>query len=82
VLAISIFPLIYSLTTGFLSYCLIPPLPPRVVWLGNYASLLQEPRFWNAILTTTLIALGPSGCRTRSDSRWRWPSTRVCPAAV
>ena len=37
VLAISIFPLIYSLTTSFLSYRLIPPIPPRVVWLGNYA---------------------------------------------
>jgi multiple sugar transport system permease protein len=57
VLAISIFPLIYSLTTSFLSYRLIPPMPPRVVWLGNYVSLLQEPRFWNAILTTTLIAV-------------------------
>jgi multiple sugar transport system permease protein len=56
VLAISIFPLIYSLTTSFLSYRLIPPIPPRVVWFGNYVSLLQEPRFWNAIFTTTLIA--------------------------
>ena len=37
VLAISIFPLIYSLTTSFLSYRLIPPIPPRVVWFGNYA---------------------------------------------
>ena len=57
VLAISIFPLIYSLTTSFLSYRLIPPMPPRVVWLGNYVQLLQEPRFWNAIRTTTLIAV-------------------------
>ncbi|MFN5719809.1 MAG: sugar ABC transporter permease, partial [Bradyrhizobium sp.] len=56
VLAISIFPLIYSLTTSFLSYRLIPPIPPRVVWLGNYATLLQEPRFWSALFTTTLIA--------------------------
>ncbi|MHC2285657.1 carbohydrate ABC transporter permease [Bradyrhizobium barranii] len=56
VLAISIFPLIYSFTTSFLSYRLIPPIPPRVVWFGNYATLLQEPRFWNAIFTTTLIA--------------------------
>ena len=37
VLAISIFPLIYSLTTSFLSYRLVPPIPPRVVWFGNYA---------------------------------------------
>ncbi|MGY4496201.1 ABC-type sugar transport system permease subunit [Bradyrhizobium sp. GM24.11] len=65
VLAISIFPLIYSFTTSFLSYRLIPPIPPRVVWFGNYASLLQEPRFWNAIFTTTLIARSsPLGCNT------------------
>ena len=36
VLAISIFPLIYSLTTSFLSYHLIAPIPPPVVWFGNY----------------------------------------------
>jgi hypothetical protein len=28
--------LIYSLTTSFLSNCLIPPIAPRVVWFGNY----------------------------------------------
>ncbi|TDM81557.1 ABC transporter permease, partial [Lactobacillus crispatus] len=56
VLAISIFPLIYSLTTSFLSFRLIPPMRPRVVWLGNYTTLLQEPRFWNALFTTTLVA--------------------------
>lgn len=42
VLAISIFPLIYSLTTSFLSYRLIPPIPPRVVWLGNYAACCRS----------------------------------------
>ena len=36
VLAISIFRLIYSLTTSFRRYRLIPPIAPRVVWFGNY----------------------------------------------
>lgn len=56
VLTISIFPLIYSLTTSFLSFRLIPPTPPRFVGLDNYGSLLQQARFWNVIATTSLIA--------------------------
>lgn len=56
VLAIAIFPLIYSLTTSFMSFRLVPPTPPRFVGLGNYADLLQQPRFWRVIGTTSLIA--------------------------
>jgi multiple sugar transport system permease protein len=56
VLAISIFPLIYSLTTSFMSFRLMPPTPPRFVGLDNYWSLLQFPRFWNVVLTTSIIA--------------------------
>jgi multiple sugar transport system permease protein len=57
VLAVSIFPLVYSLTTSFLSYRLIPPTPPRFVGLDNYAALLQQARFWNVIATTALVAV-------------------------
>ena len=56
VLAVSIFPLIYSLTISFMSFRLMPPLPPRFVGLDNYAALLQLPRFWTVIGTTSLIA--------------------------
>ena len=56
VLAISIFPLIYSLTTSFMSFRLMPPSPPRFVGLDNYWSLLQNPRFWNVAMTTSIIA--------------------------
>lgn len=56
VLAVSIFPLIYSLTISFMSFRLMPPLPPRFVGLNNYAALLQLPRFWTVIGTTSLIA--------------------------
>ncbi|KQU72533.1 ABC transporter permease [Ensifer sp. Root31] len=56
VLVISIFPLIYSLTTSFMSMRLVPPMPARFVGFGNYADLLQNPRFWHVAGTTTLIA--------------------------
>ncbi len=56
VLVVAIFPLVYSLTTSFLSFRLVPPTPPRFVGLDNYASLLQQRRFWNVVGTTSLIA--------------------------
>lgn len=56
VLGISIFPLIYSLTTSFMSYRLVPPSPPRFVGLDNYITLLSAPRFWQVTWTTSLIA--------------------------
>jgi multiple sugar transport system permease protein len=56
VLAIAIFPLVYSLTTSLMSFRLVPPTPPRFVGLDNYASLLQQPRFWQVVATTSLIA--------------------------
>lgn len=57
VLLVAIFPLVYSLTTSFMSFRLVPPTPPRFVGLGNYASLLQQPRFWQVVATTSLIAV-------------------------
>ena len=56
VLVISIFPLIYSLTTSFMSLRLVPPMPARFVGFGNYIELLQNPRFWNVAKTTSIIA--------------------------
>ena len=56
VLVISIFPLVYSLTTSFMSMRLVPPMPARFVGFGNYTDLLQNPRFWHVAGTTTLIA--------------------------
>lgn len=56
VLAVSIFPLIYSLTTSFMSFRLVPPIPPRFVAFENYTSLLANPRFWHVTLTTSIIA--------------------------
>jgi multiple sugar transport system permease protein len=56
VLAVALFPLIYSLTTSFMSFRLVPPTPPRFVGLDNYASLLQQQRFWSVVQTTALIS--------------------------
>lgn len=56
VLVIAIFPLIYSLTTSFMSFRLVPPTPPRFVGLENYGNLLINPRFWQVTWTTSLIA--------------------------
>ncbi|GGE12070.1 ABC transporter permease [Aureimonas endophytica] len=56
VLLVSIFPLVYSLTTSFMSFRLVPPTPPRFVGLDNYWNLLQQPRFWTVVRTTSLIA--------------------------
>ena len=56
VLLVSIFPLVYSLTTSFMSFRLVPPTPPRFVGLDNYWNLLQQPRFWAVVRTTSLIA--------------------------
>lgn len=57
VLVISIFPLIYSLTTSFMSLRLVPPIPARFVGFDNYISLLSNQRFWNVTGTTSLVAI-------------------------
>lgn len=57
VLAIAIFPLIFSLANSFTSYRLIPPSPQRFAGLDNYTELLANPRFWQTVRTTAIIAL-------------------------
>ncbi|WP_265520050.1 carbohydrate ABC transporter permease [Nitratireductor luteus] len=56
VLVVTIFPLVYSLTTSFMSLRLVPPLPSRFIGFDNYTSLLANPRFWHVAGTTSLIA--------------------------
>ncbi|WP_424929888.1 carbohydrate ABC transporter permease [Amaricoccus tamworthensis] len=56
VLAIAIFPLIFSLANSFMSLRLVPPMPARYVGFENYADLLTQPRFWQTVRTTALIA--------------------------
>ena len=56
VLAIAIFPLIYSLANSFMSLRLVPPIPPRFVGFDNYIDLLSNERFWQVVKTTSIIA--------------------------
>jgi multiple sugar transport system permease protein len=57
VLAVGLFPLVFSFSMSFQSLRLIPPLPPKFVGLDNYWTILQTERFWHVIGTTTLIAV-------------------------
>lgn len=57
VLAMAIFPLIYSLSISFLNYRLIPPIPPRFVGFDNYIDLLGQERFRSVIWTTSVIVV-------------------------
>lgn len=56
VLAMAIFPLIYSLANSFMKLRLIPPRPAKFIGLDNYADLLVDDRFWQVVGTTSLIA--------------------------
>ena len=57
VLAMAIFPLIYSLSISFMHFRLIPPLPPRFIGLDNYINLLGQERFRSVIWTTSIIVM-------------------------
>lgn len=56
VLAIAIFPLIFSLANSFMSLRLVPPRPAKFVGFENYIDLLSNERFWEVVQTTSLIA--------------------------
>lgn len=57
VLAVGLFPLVFSFSMSFQSLRLMPPIPPKFVGLDNYWTILQTERFWHVIGTTTLIAV-------------------------
>lgn len=57
VLLVSLFPLVYSLSISLQQVRLVPPSPPRFVGLANYANLLSQPRFWQVLGNTGLIAV-------------------------
>lgn len=57
VLAMAIFPLIYSLSISFMHYRLIPPMPPKFNGVDNYIKLLGQARFWSVIYTTSVIVV-------------------------
>lgn len=52
-------PLVFMLVNSFRSWELTAPYPPAFVGLENYIRLLQDERFWNALLNTLkLLVMG------------------------
>jgi multiple sugar transport system permease protein len=56
VVAVTIFPTIYSLYLSFFQWEPIVPDKP-FIGLGNYQELFRTPRFWNASLVTALLTV-------------------------
>ncbi len=55
-LAITVFPLVYTLRLTVLSWELTTGFPPQFVGLQNFARVLfQDPRFWNALMNTGIL---------------------------
>jgi multiple sugar transport system permease protein len=57
VLAVTLFPLVYSLSISFQQVRLVPPSPPRFVGLANYTTLLSQARFWQVLGNTAFLAV-------------------------
>ena len=60
VVAVTIFPTIYSLYLSFFQWEPIVPDKP-FIGLGNYQELFRTPRFWNASLVTALMTVAGVG---------------------
>ena len=55
--ALSIFPLLYSLSLSFTDKQLLSLVPPNFIGLGNYAELLQDGLFWSSLFVTLAFAV-------------------------
>lgn len=64
-LAITIFPLLYTLRLTVLSWELTTGFPPQFVGLQNFVrALTQDPRFWNAMANTGILVIVGVGLQT------------------
>jgi multiple sugar transport system permease protein len=64
-LAITIFPLLYTLRLTVLSWELTTGFPPQFIGLQNFArALSQDPRFWNAMMNTGILVSAGVGLQT------------------
>jgi len=57
ILAVSVYPLLYSLYMTFHDWSLTSAQPPAFVGLGNFISLFQDSRFWYSLRTTVLFTV-------------------------
>lgn len=55
--ALSIFPLLYSLAISFTDKQLLSLIPPNFIGLANYANLLQDGLFWSSLFVTLAFAV-------------------------
>ena len=81
VLAVTLFPLVYSLSISFQQVRLVPP-SPRFVGLANYTTLLSQARFWQVLGNTAFLAVSRSPSSTWWDSPWPWHSSPRCRASA
>ena len=58
ILALGIFPLLYSLVLSFQRRDLQHPNEDQFVGLGNYAAALADARFWDSMTNTVLLVVG------------------------
>ncbi len=64
-LAITVFPLVYTLRLTVLSWELTTGFPPQFVGLQNFVRVLfQDPRFWNALMNTGVLVGAGVGLQT------------------
>lgn len=57
-IAVNIFPFLYSLRNSTLDWEMTVPAPPRFIFLGNYAqALFADGRFWNAAGNTAVLVV-------------------------
>jgi multiple sugar transport system permease protein len=55
ILAVSVYPLIYSFYMTLHDWSLTRAEPPTFVGIGNYISLFQDSRFWHSFRTTVIF---------------------------
>jgi multiple sugar transport system permease protein len=58
ILALGIFPLLYSLALSFQRRDLQHPNEDQFLGLGNYAAALTDARFWDSMINTVLLVVG------------------------
>lgn len=67
-LAITIFPLLYTLRLTVLSWELTTGFPPQLVGLQNFVrALSQDPRFWNAMMNTGILVVAGTADPDRNE---------------
>lgn len=57
ILAVTVFPLVYSLRVVVTDYNLLVMRPPNFIGIGNFIELFGNPSFWNCLVITFEITV-------------------------